>query len=122
MDVISEQYSFGQLLQVICSVVFKFFQDFGGVYLFIWYKVFNYNFVILQFIIFDMLFVFGIMLLDSIYFIVQCELVCQIGFGVVILFLIGFDLVYYQNFVIIDDSLIFYFVQGELLLLFVGVC
>ncbi|CFR93185.1 putative secreted protein [Mycobacterium tuberculosis] len=34
----------------------------------------------------------------------------------------GLDPAHYQNFAITDDSLIFYFAQGELLPSFVGAC
>lgn len=120
MDATSEQHSSGQPPQATRSVVLKFFQDLGGAHPSTWYKAFNYNLATSQPITFDTLFVPGTTPLDSIYPIVQRELARQTGFGAAILPSTGLDPAHYQNFAITDDSLIFYFAQGELLPSFVG--
>lgn len=122
MDATSEQHSSGQPPQATRSVVLKFFQDLGGAHPSTWYKAFNYNLATSQPITFDTLFVPGTTPLDSIYPIVQRELARQTGFGAAILPSTGLDPAHYQNFAITDDSLIFYFAQGELLPSFVGAC
>lgn len=46
MDVTTEQHSPGQPSRTTCSVVLKFFRDLGGAHpstWYKWYKVFNYN-------------------------------------------------------------------------------
>lgn len=120
MDATTEQHSSGQPPHTTRSVVLKFFQDLGGAHPSTWYKAFNYNLQTGQPITFDTLFAPGTTPLDSIFPIVQRELERQYGMGAAILPSTGLDPSNYQNFAIVDDQLIFYFTQGEMLPGFAG--
>ncbi|OBG27588.1 esterase [Mycobacterium sp. 852002-51057_SCH5723018] len=111
----TEQHTAGQPPHDTRSVVLKFFQDLGGAHPSTWYKAFNYNLGAKQPITFDNLFAPGITPLDSIFPIVQHDLERQNPLGVAILPSTGHDPSHYQNFVITDDQLIFYFAPGEIL-------
>jgi hypothetical protein len=120
MEATTEQRTAGQPPHDTRSVVLKFFQDLGGVAPSTWYKAFNYNLGAKQPITFDNLFVPGSTPLDSIFPIVQRELLRQNPLGAAILPSTGLDPSHYQNFAITDDQLIFYFAPGEMVPAFVG--
>jgi hypothetical protein len=119
MEATTEQHSSGQPPHNTRSVVLKFFQDLGA-HPSTWYKAFNYNLGTKQPITFDTLFAPGTTPLDTIFPIVQRELEHQNALGAAILPSTGLDPSRYQNFAITDDSLIFYFAQGEMLPAFAG--
>lgn len=97
------------------SLVFEVYQNVGGAHPQTWYKAFNYNLATRAPINFDTLFKPGSKPLDVVFPIVQRELQKQSGVEQAIPPSIGLDPVHYQNFAITDDSVIFFFGQGELL-------
>ncbi|MDH6197168.1 hypothetical protein M2272_003821 [Mycobacterium frederiksbergense] len=97
------------------SLVFEVYQNVGGAHPQTWYKSFNYNLGTRAPITFDTLFKPGSKALDVIFPIVQRELQKQSGVELSIPPSIGLDPAHYQNFAITDDSVIFFFGQGELL-------
>ncbi|WP_102143026.1 esterase [Mycobacterium hubeiense] len=97
------------------SVVFKIFQDVGGVHPQTWYKAFNYDLVKGAPITYDTLFKPDTKPLDVILPVVERELTKQTGIDKPILPGEGRDPVNYQNFALTDDAVIFFFGQGELL-------
>lgn len=97
------------------SLVFEVYQNVGGAHPQTWYKTFNYNVATRAPITFDTLFKPGSKPLDVIFPIVQRELQKQSGVELAIPSTVGLDPVHYQNLAITDDSVIFYFGQGELL-------
>jgi hypothetical protein len=97
------------------SLVFEVYQNVGGAHPQTWYKAFNYNMATRAPITFDTLFKPGSRPLDVIFPIVQRELQKQSGVEQAIPPAVGLDPVHYQNFAITDDSVIFFFGQGELL-------
>ncbi|OBG83659.1 hypothetical protein A5733_24015 [Mycobacterium sp. NS-7484] len=97
------------------SLVFEVYQNVGGAHPQTWYKAFNYNLATRAPITFDTLFKPGARPLDVIFPIVQRELQKQSGVEQAIPPAVGLDPVHYQNFAITDDSVIFFFGQGELL-------
>jgi hypothetical protein len=96
------------------SLVFEVYQNVGGAHPQTWYKAFNYNLVTRAPITFDTLFKPGTKPLDVIYPIVQRQLQKQSGVEQAIPSGVGLDPTHYQNFVITDDAVIFFFGQGEL--------
>ncbi|CDO27307.1 hypothetical protein A5722_17235 [Mycobacterium vulneris] len=97
------------------SLVFEVYQNVGGAHPQTWYKTFNYNVATRAPITFDTLFKPGSRPLDVVFPIVQRELQKQSGVEQAIAPTVGLDPVHYQNFAITDDSVIFFFGQGELL-------
>ncbi|NKZ11472.1 DUF3298 domain-containing protein [Mycolicibacterium septicum DSM 44393] len=97
------------------SLVFEVYQNVGGAHPQTWYKTFNYNVATRAPITFDNLFKPGSRPLDVIFPIVQRELQKQSGVEQAITPAVGLDPVHYQNFAITDDSVIFFFGQGELM-------
>ncbi|MGY1990595.1 esterase [Mycolicibacterium fortuitum] len=97
------------------SLVFEVYQNVGGAHPQTWYKTFNYNLATRAPITFDTLFKPGSRPLDVVFPIVQRELQKQSGVEQAISPTIGLDPTHYQNFAITDDSVIFFFGQGELL-------
>ncbi|WKG05543.1 esterase [Mycolicibacterium sp. HK-90] len=97
------------------SLVFEVYQNVGGAHPQTWYKTFNYNVATRAPITFDTLFKPGSRPLDVVFPIVQRELQKQSGVEQAIPPTIGMDPAHYQNFAITDDSVIFFFGQGELL-------
>jgi hypothetical protein len=95
--------------------VFEVYQNVGGAHPQTWYKTFNYNVATRAPITFDTLFKPGTKPLDVIFPIVQGELQKQSGVEQAIPPSVGLDPAHYQNFAITDDSVIFFFGQGELL-------
>ncbi|BBX36016.1 hypothetical protein MMAG44476_03077 [Mycolicibacterium mageritense DSM 44476 = CIP 104973] len=97
------------------SLVFEVYQDIGGAHPQTWYKAFNYNLITRAPITFDTLFKPGSRPLDTVFPIVQRELQKHSGAELAIPPAVGLDPTHYQNFVITDDAVIFYFGQGEML-------
>ncbi|MCV7286494.1 MULTISPECIES: esterase [Mycolicibacterium] len=97
------------------SLVFEVYQNVGGAHPQTWYKAFNYDLLTRAPITFDRLFKPGTRPLDVIFPIVQRELQKQSGVEQAIPQSVGLDPTHYQNFAITDDSVIFFFGQGELL-------
>ncbi|OHV05386.1 esterase [Mycobacterium talmoniae] len=121
MEATTEQHRSGQAPKGTRSVVLKIFQDVGGPHPSTWYKSFNYDLATNQSVTYDTLFAPGSKPLDTIFPIVQRELVRQAGAsGALIPPGNGHDPSHYQNFAITDDELIFYFAPGELLPLNAG--
>jgi hypothetical protein len=97
------------------SVVFTMWQNVGGVHPQTWYKSFNWDLGMKAPITFDTLFKPGTKPLDVIYPAVEQYLQKQQGLIDGIPPSVGLDPAKYQNFALTDDSLIFFFSQGELL-------
>ncbi len=97
------------------SVVFTMWQNVGGVHPQTWYKSFNWDLAKKAPITFDTLFKPGNKPLDVIYPAVEQYLQKQQGMIDGIPPSVGLDPAKYQNFALTDDSLIFFFSQGELL-------
>ncbi|HEX4558223.1 MAG TPA: esterase [Mycobacterium sp.] len=96
------------------SVVFTMWQNVGGVHPQTWYKSFNWDLGKKAPITFDTLFKPGTKPLDVIYPAVQQYLQKQQGMIDGVPPSVGLDPAKYQNFALTDDSLTFYFGQGEL--------
>ena len=120
MEATAEQHFAGQPPHNTRSVVLKFFQDVGGSHTSTWYKTFNYNLATKQPITFDTLFAPNTPALEAIFPLVKADLERQNALGATILPSSGRDPSHYQNFVITDDQLIFYFAPGEMLPAFAG--
>ena len=97
------------------SVVFTMWQNVGGVHPQTWYNSFNWDLGKKAPITFDTLFKPGTKPLDVIYPAVEQYLQKQQGMIDGIPPSVGLDPAKYQNFALTDDSLIFFFSQGELL-------
>ena len=115
LDAAGTSYRSGAAPDGTQSVVFKIFQDVGGVHPQTWYKAFNYDLGTGAPISYDTLFKPGSEPLDVIFPVVQRELQKQTGLSDPILPGDGLDPANYQNFALTDDALIFFFGQGELL-------
>lgn len=115
LDVRGTQYSSGGILPRTQSLAIELYQDIGGAHPQTWYKTFNYNLVTKAPITFDTLFKPGTRPADVIFPIVQRELQKQSGVETAVPSSAGLDPTHYQNFVITDDAVIFFFGQGELL-------
>jgi hypothetical protein len=96
------------------SVVFTMWQNVGGVHPQTWYKSFNWDVGKKAPITFDTLFKPGTKPLDVIYPAVEQYLQKQQGLIDGIPPTVGLDPAKYQNFALTDDSLLFFFGQGEL--------
>jgi len=96
------------------SVVFTMWQNVGGVHPQTWYNSFNWDLGKKAPITFDTLFKPGTKPLDVIYPAVEQFLQKQQGMIDGIPPSVGLDPAKYQNFALTDDSLIFFFSQGEL--------
>ena len=96
------------------SVEFTMWQNVGGVHPQTWYKSFNWDLGKKAPITFDTLFKPGTKPLDVIYPAVEQFLQKQQGMIDGIPPSVGLDPAKYQNFALTDDSLIFFFSQGEL--------
>lgn len=97
------------------SVVFENYQNVGGAHPQTWYKAFNWSTAKRAPITFDTLFKPGAKPLDVIFPIVRSELEKQLGGDVPIMAGDGMDPAKYENFALTDDSVIFFFGQGELM-------
>jgi hypothetical protein len=96
------------------SVVFTMWQNVGGTHPQTWYKSFNWDVAKKAPITFDSLFKPGTKPLDVIYPAVQQFLQKQQGMIDGVPPSVGLDPAKYQNFALTDDSLMFFFSQGEL--------
>lgn len=97
------------------SVVFKTYQDVGGAHPTTFYKSFNWDQGQRKPITIDNLFKEGTQPFSIIFPLVQAEVDKQLGQSVTISPGDGLDSTKYQNFAITNDTLIFFFGQGELL-------
>ena len=97
------------------SVVFKTFQDVGGAHPQTFYKSFNWDQGDRKPITIDNMFREGAQPFPVIFPIVQSELEKQLGQPPAISPAVGLDPSKYENFAITNDTLIFFFSQGELL-------
>ena len=97
------------------SVVFKTFQDVGGAHPQTFYKSFNWDQGYRKPITIDNMFREGTQPFPVIFPIVQSELEKQLGQPPAISPAVGLDPSKYENFAITNDTLIFFFSQGELL-------
>jgi hypothetical protein len=96
------------------SVVFTMWQNVGGLHPQTWYKSFNWDLAKKAPITFDTLFKPGTKPLDVIYPAVEQFLQKQQGMIDGVPASVGLDSSKYQNFALTDDSLIFFFSQGEI--------
>lgn len=97
------------------SVVFKVFQDVGGLHPQTWFKAFNFDLTKRAPITYETLFSPDSKPLEVIFPVVEAELQKQTGLDEPLLPGAGLDPSHYQNFALTDDALIFFFGQGELL-------
>jgi Protein of unknown function (DUF3298) len=97
------------------SVVLTMWQNVGGAHPQTWYKSFNWDLGKKAPITFDTLFKPGAKPLDVVYPVVEQYLQKQQGLIDGVPPDVGLDPTKYQNFALTDDSLIFFFSQGELL-------
>ncbi|KGI67629.1 DUF3298 and DUF4163 domain-containing protein [Mycolicibacterium rufum] len=97
------------------SVVFEVYENVGGAHPQTWYKAFNWDVVKKAPITFDSLFKPGTRPLDVIFPIVQSEVSRQLGVDSPIAAADGLDPSKYQEFALTDDSIIFFFGQGEVM-------
>ena len=115
LDAAGTSYRSGVAPNGTQSVVFKIFQDVGGVHPQTWYKAFNYDLGKGAPISYDTLFKPGSEPLDVIFPVVQRELQKQTGLSDPILPGDGLDPANYQNFALTDDALIFSSVRASCL-------
>jgi uncharacterized protein DUF3298 len=97
------------------SLVFKTYQGVGGAHPTTFYKAFNWDEVLRKPITIDTLFRAGTAPFPVILPLVQAEVDKQLGQPVTISPGDGLDPTKYQNFAVTDDSLIFFFSQGDML-------
>ncbi|UXA19682.1 esterase [Mycobacterium sp. SMC-4] len=97
------------------SVVFEVYENVGGAHPQTWYKTFNWDVAGQAPITYDTLFEPGAEPLDVIYPIVQSEVSRQLGIDSPISPADGLDPAKYQEFVLTDDEVIFFFGQGEVM-------
>jgi hypothetical protein len=97
------------------SVVFKTYQGVGGAHPTTFYKAFNWDQGLRKPITIDDLFREGTAPFPIILPLVQAEVDKQLGQPVTIAPEVGLDPTKYQNFAITNDSLIFFFSQGDVL-------
>ncbi|MDX1889076.1 esterase [Mycolicibacterium sp. 050158] len=97
------------------SVVFKTYQGVGGAHPSTFYKAFNWDQGLRKPITIDTLFRKGTAPFPVIFPLVQAEVNKQLGQPVTMTQEAGLDPASYQNFAITNDSLIFFFSQGDVL-------
>jgi hypothetical protein len=115
LDTTATQYSSSVPPRNTQSVVFKTFQDVGGAHPQTFYKSFNWDQGLRKPITIDNLFQPGAQPFPVILPLVQAELVKQSTQPVLMPPAAGLDPDTYQNFAITNDSLIFFFSQGQVL-------
>ena len=115
LDVNGTGYRSGRPLAGTQSLVLEVYQNVGGAHPLTWYKAFNWDVVKRVPITFDTLFKPGTKPLEVIFPVVNRELQKQTRVTDSILPGDGLDPANYQNFALTDDSVIFFFSQGELL-------
>ncbi|MGD9618592.1 MAG: esterase [Mycolicibacterium sp.] len=97
------------------SVVFEVYENVGGAHPQTWYRAFNWDVEKRAPITFDTLFKPDSKPLEVIFPIVQADLSRQLGVDAPIAPADGLDPAKYQQFAITDDSIIFFFGQGEIM-------
>lgn len=97
------------------SVVFEMYENVGGAHPQTWFKAFNWDVAKKAPITFDTLFTPGAEPLNVIFPIVQADISRQLGVDAPISPSAGLDPAKYTEFAITDDSVIFYFGQGEIM-------
>lgn len=97
------------------SVVFEVYENVGGAHPQTWYKSFNWDVAKKAPITFASLFKPGTRPLDVIFPIVQSEVSRQLGVDSPITATDGLDPAKYSEFALTDDSIIFFFGQGEVM-------
>lgn len=115
LDTAGTKYSSTAPKRATQSMVFKTFQDVGGAHPQTFYKSLNWDVDGRKPITIDSLFVPGAQPFPVIAPIVQGELSRQSGLPLLLAPGVGLDPSTYQNFAITNDSLIFFFGQGEVL-------
>jgi hypothetical protein len=96
------------------SEVLQVYQNVGGTHPLTWYKAFNYDLTKRVPITFETLFKPGTKPLEVVYPAVVRELQKHSGVGEPTVPSDGLDVTKFQNFAITDDSVIFFFGQGEI--------
>jgi hypothetical protein len=114
LDVRSTRYSAGPPDGGTRSVVLEVYQNVGGAHPSTWFKTFNYDDAAEAPVTFDSLFAPGAEPLNAIYPAVTREVTRQLGEPSITPIGDGLDPAHYQNFVITDDAVLFFFGQGEL--------
>ncbi len=97
------------------SVVFEVYENVGGAHPQTWFKAFNWDVAAQAPITFDTLFKPNSNPLDVIFPIVHADLSRQLGAAALISPADGMDSTNYQQFAITDDSVIFFFGQGQIM-------
>ncbi len=97
------------------SVVFEVYENVGGAHPQTWFKTFNWDVEKEAPITFDTLFKPDTRPLDVIFPIVQADVARQLGVNAPISPADGLNPEKYQEFALTDDSVIFYFGQGEIM-------
>ena len=115
LDVKTTRYGTGEPGTGTRSLALEVYQNVGGAHPSTWYKTFNYDEVTKAPITFDTLFAQGADAVETIYPIIMRDLTQQLGEPSITPVGDGLDPVHYQNFVVTDDAVIFFFGQGELL-------
>lgn len=116
LDVRSTRYSAGEPERGTTSLALEVYQNVGGAHPLTWYKTFNYDLEAGRPITFDTLFPAGAAAAaTTIGPLVQRELARQTGDSTLTPLSDPQDPTLYENFVITDDDVIFYFSQGVLL-------
>lgn len=115
LDVKSTRYSTGTAETGTRSLALEVYQNVGGAHPSTWFKTFNYNEATKSPITFDTLFAPGAQPTAAIFPIVMRNLTQQLGEPSITPMGDGLDPEHYQNFVVTDDAVIFFFGQGELL-------
>jgi hypothetical protein len=115
LDTTATQYSADVPPRSTQSVVFKTYQGVGGAHPQTFYKSFNWDQGLRKPITIDNLFREGTAPFPVLFPLVQAEVDKQLGQPVTIAPEDGLDPTKYQNFAITNDSLIFFFSQGDLL-------
>jgi hypothetical protein len=115
LDTVATEYNSAVPPRGTQTVVFKTFQDVGGAHPQTFYKTFNWDQGLRKPITIDNLFRDGTDPFPVILPIVASELEKQSGQPVAIAPSVGLDATKYQNFAITDDTVTFFFGQGELL-------
>lgn len=115
LDTVATEYTSAVPPRGTQTVVFKTFQDVGGAQPQTFYKTFNWDQGLRKPITIDNLFREGTDPFPVILPIVQSELQKQSGQPAAIAPAAGLDPTKYENFAITDDTLIFFFGQGEMM-------
>jgi hypothetical protein len=97
------------------SMVLEIYQNVGGAHPQTWFRAFNYDLAARAPITFDTLFRPGSRPLDVVFPAVQNQLQSSTGIDAPVSPVDGLDPKNYQNFAVTDDSVIFFFGQGEIL-------